>query len=263
MANLSSDSAAQGYKQASFSAQKVDGEKFIHTDVCPQVGDVILDLGCGTGELSAHLAELVGTAGNVIGVDPDKERIQLARKSHSGIRNLSFVEGSAANFPGMGSKVYDIVFSNAALHWIPGKQKAFKNMFESLKVGGKIALNYLDHLAPFELDAYEKLNAENAKRICQMYQCESKAKIEQYCSSAGFEIIRSYETHSTDLIFESNASLLEYHWASTHGVFDPTLVTEERLGRYLAPYCEKDVNNVFQRIRAKLPVCRIVAVKLT
>jgi len=260
MTDSSSNSSAEGYKQASFSTQKVDDEKFIHTDVCPQVGDVILDLGCGTGELSAYLAELVGPVEKVIGVDPDKKRIQLARKSHSGIKNLSYVEGSAANFPGMGSNVYDIVFSNAALHWIPGKQKAFKNMFESLKVGGKIALNYLDHLPPFELDAYEKLNPENAKRICQMYQCESKAKIEQYCSSAGFEIIRSYETHSTDLIFESSASLLEWHWASTHGVFDPSLVTEERLQSYLSPYCEKDVNIVFQRIRAKLPVCRIIAV---
>ena len=37
-------------------------------------GDVILDLGCGTGELSAYLAEPVGPEGKVIGVDPDKER---------------------------------------------------------------------------------------------------------------------------------------------------------------------------------------------
>jgi len=49
MPDLQSDSAAQGYKQASFSAQEVDGEKFIHTDIRPQLGDVILDLGCGTG----------------------------------------------------------------------------------------------------------------------------------------------------------------------------------------------------------------------
>jgi len=67
MADLSSDSAAQGYKQASFFAQKVEGEKFIHTDVCPRIGDVILDLGCGAGELSAYLAEPVGPEGNVIG----------------------------------------------------------------------------------------------------------------------------------------------------------------------------------------------------
>ena len=53
----------------------MDGEDFIQTDVCPKAGDVILDLGCGTGELSAYLAELVGPRGKVIGVDPDKERV--------------------------------------------------------------------------------------------------------------------------------------------------------------------------------------------
>ena len=48
-------SPAEGYQQASLSEQKVDGEDFIQTDVCPKAGDVILDLGCGTGELSAYL----------------------------------------------------------------------------------------------------------------------------------------------------------------------------------------------------------------
>ena len=76
-------SAAEGYQQNSLSEQKVDGEDFIQTDVCPKVGDVILDLGCGTGELSAYLAELVGPEGKVIGVDPDKERIQLAKETQS------------------------------------------------------------------------------------------------------------------------------------------------------------------------------------
>ena len=93
-------SEAEGYQQASLSEQKVDGEDFIKTDVCPKAEDVILDLGCGTGELSAKLAELVGPEGMVIGVDPDKERIQLAKESYSQIENLSFVEGSAVNFPG-------------------------------------------------------------------------------------------------------------------------------------------------------------------
>ena len=128
MENSSSNSVAEGYKQASFSVQKVHGEEFIQTGVCPQAGDVILDLGCGTGELSTYLAELVGSEGKVIGVDTDKERIQLARKSHSGIKNLSLEEGSATNFPGIGSKSYDIIFSNYALHWIPNKQQAFKNV---------------------------------------------------------------------------------------------------------------------------------------
>ena len=128
-------SAAEGYQQNSLSEQKVDGEDFIQTDVYPKVGDVILDLGCGTGELSAYLAELVGPEGKVIGVDPDKERIQLAKETHNQIENLSFVEGSAINFPGIGANVYNIVFSNYVLHWMGNKQQVFNNMCESLKSG--------------------------------------------------------------------------------------------------------------------------------
>ena len=45
-----------------------------------------MDLGCGTGELSAaYLAEPVGAEEKVIGVDPDKERIEMTRQSHSAI----------------------------------------------------------------------------------------------------------------------------------------------------------------------------------
>ena len=142
MAESFSSSAAEGYKQASFSVQKRVGEEFIQADVCPQVGDVIFDLGCGTGELSSYLAELVGAEGKVIAVDPDKERIQLARQSHGHMTNLSFAEGSSTNFLRMGSNAYDIVFCNFALHWMPEKQQVLNDMFSSLKVGGKIALHY-------------------------------------------------------------------------------------------------------------------------
>ena len=258
MAKSFSSSAADGYKQASFSYQKKYGEAFIQTDVCPQVGNVILDLGCGTGELSVYLAELVGPEGRVIGVDPDKERIQLARQSH--IKNLSFAEGSASSFLGMASNVYDIVFCNAALHWMPEKQQVFKDMFSSLKVGGKIAIHYNDHIPPFLLNAYKELNPENVECILQMFHFEPKSRIEQYCLFAGFKIIKSYESCDVELVFETIESLLNWHWSTTHGVFDPSLVTEERLQRYLAMFG----NNSCQQPKfqfGKYPVCKLIAVK--
>ena len=184
-------SAAASYKQNSFSKQKVDGEDFIHTDVCPKAGDVVLDLGCGTGELSAYLAELVGSEGKVIGVDPDNERIQLARESHKQVKNLSFVEGSASILPQTGLGPFDIIFSNYALHFMKNKKQVFNNMFNSLKAGGKIAISYEDCLPPFEFNAYMLLNPENGERICkEMYQCETKTKIEHYCSSVGFQMVK-------------------------------------------------------------------------
>ena len=144
MANLFSYDAALGYKQVSRSVQKVDGQMFIEKEVCPQPGDAILDLGCGTGELSAYLAELVGPEGKVVGVDPDKERILLAQQCYSEVKKLSFVEGNASNFPGIGSESYDIIFSNYVIHWISDKQQLFKNMFKGLNPEGKIAIQYSD-----------------------------------------------------------------------------------------------------------------------
>ena len=262
MTNLFSYDTAVGYKQISLSVEKVDGQMFIKTDVCPQAGDAILDLGCGTGELSAYLAELVGPEGKVVAVDPDKERLLLAQQSYGDLKNLSFVEGSASNFPGIDSESYDIIFSNHVIHWITDKHEVFKDMFGSLKSGGKIAIQYAEHLYSFEISAYKILNPENAQRIFDMCHYEERFKIEKYCSAAGFHIIRSYDTFCTQLVFEGIESLLNWLWSTVHGVFDLKLVTEERLRRYY-PCLNRDGKPPFdfRGIKEESGMCRLIAVK--
>ena len=262
MSNSFSSNAAEGYKQTSLSVQKVAGEKFIQTDVCPQAGDAILDVGCGTGELSAYLADLVGPEGKVVAVDPDKERVLLAQQSYSDVKNLSFVEGSASNFPGIGSQSYDIVFSNQVIHWIPDKEEVFKNVFGSLKSGGKLAARYIERLPSFVVSAYKVLNPENTERLCGMFHGEERAKTEQYCSSAGFRIIKSYDLMNSQLVFQNIHNLLKWIWTLTHGVFDPNLVTDERLQRYY-PYSSRDGKPPFdfRGIKEESAVCHLIAVK--
>jgi len=131
--------AAEGYQQNS-SRQRGNGKRFIQNEVKPLPGDIILDLGCGTGELSSYLAELVGHQGKVVGVDPDVHRIKVAQKSYNAVKNLSFVEGSTSNFLDMGSETYDIIFSGTVFHWVENKAEAFENMFSSLNPAGKIAI---------------------------------------------------------------------------------------------------------------------------
>lgn len=46
-------------------------------------GDKVLDLGCGTGNLAVVLSELVGPEGKVVAVDPDEERIKIAKEVNS------------------------------------------------------------------------------------------------------------------------------------------------------------------------------------
>ena len=261
MSHQSVRSAAERYQQASLTGQKIVGEKFIESDVSPQSGDAILDLGCGTGELTAYLAGLVGPQGKVVGVDPDQERLQLARLSHRNAKNLSFVDGNATTiskiFP---AESFDIIFSNYVIHWIPDKAKAFRNMFTCLKPGGKIALVYISHLTPFVLKAFAVLNPENEERLCQMFQCESRSRIEEYCLTHGFQISKSHDA-PVALEFESTTKYLEWLRSTTDGVFDLSLVTEERLKEYSPAYTDKD--GKFRTNAEENPSCRLIAFKKT
>ena len=223
--------AAECYQQSSLGVQMESGKLFIRTDVVPQPGDAILDLGCGTGELSAYIAELVGPQGFVVGVDPDLNRLKVAQETHGGVKNLSFVEGNSDNFEGMDCEKYDIIFLNQVLHWIPNKQDAFKNMFHSLKAGGKITREYTDSLHPFEVSALEELNPEIEERVQNMFHGVARANVDQLCEAAGFNIVKSYYTNDKTLVFESIEDLLKWFWSTSQGVFDLQVITQERIGR--------------------------------
>jgi trans-aconitate methyltransferase len=78
--------------------------------LAPQPGERILDVGCGTGQLTAEIA---GRGAHVIGLDRSAEMLADARRNFP---HLEFVEADAAHFEF--SEPFDAVFSNAALHWV-------------------------------------------------------------------------------------------------------------------------------------------------
>ena len=95
---------------------------------------------CGTGLLTKALGagERVGPGGKVVGVDPDKARIQLAREKH-GSSNVVFLEGSTDDFP---EDQYDFVYCNFVFHWVQDKEAAFRNVYKNLKPGGRFGLRF-------------------------------------------------------------------------------------------------------------------------
>ena len=218
----------------------------------------ILDLGCGIGELSAYIAELVGPEGYVVGVDPDLNRVKVAQEGHRGVKNLSFVEGNSDNFEGMGSEKYDIIFLNHVFHWIPNKQDAFKNMFSSLKAGGKIAMQYVDYIYPFLLSAFEVLNPPEIKERCKsMFHRVPRTDVDRLCEKVGFNVVKSYHTNGEKCVFESMEGFLKWLWATTHGVFDLQVVTQERIQRFLSivgnPPFDFTAENIKSRLIAVKP----------
>jgi len=99
----------------------------------------ILDLGCGDGKVTAELARLVAD-GSVVGADNSRQMIELAKEKYSPNQysNLSFqvMDASALSF----ESCFDVVFSNAALHWVKNHQPVIAGLYKSLRGGGKILL---------------------------------------------------------------------------------------------------------------------------
>ena len=131
----------------------------------------------------------------------------------------------SSNFPNMGSESYNIVLSNFVLHWVADKGEAFR----SLKPEGKIVLTYCDRMPSGFDRVYRELNPENLERIENMHKFEARPVIEEMCTAAGFNILKSYDVKMRDFVFEDGDSLRSYFWATTHGVFDPQLVTEDKV----------------------------------
>ena len=127
------------FNQASaYEQDKAEHDKFgvrLTDLLVPQKGSKVLDLGCGTGNQSLILSDHVGPDGQVLAIDPDVERLEIARRKH-GAPNLTYSEGSASEIPGT---EYDFVFCNYVLHWVKDKDLVFRQVSRALKKGGKFA----------------------------------------------------------------------------------------------------------------------------
>ncbi|KAF7942614.1 uncharacterized protein EAE97_006068 [Botrytis byssoidea] len=100
----------------------------------------ILDIGCGPGNLTAHISSLVPD-GKVIGIDPSSSRIALALSTYGEQTNLEFYEGIAEDLARFGDESFDAVFMNSTFHWVGDQEGALRECFRVLKRGGKLGIS--------------------------------------------------------------------------------------------------------------------------
>lgn len=109
-------------------------------------GDCVLDVGCGTGVLTRLAAELVGSEGEVVGIDPSEEMIQVAKRSaakrHS---EADFQLGVIESLPFTDER-FDIVLSSMMLHHLPPELKVtgLQEILRVLKPGGRLMVIDVD-----------------------------------------------------------------------------------------------------------------------
>lgn len=109
------------------------------------VGQTILDLGCGPGFCSKELAYIVGPKGRVIGIDKSKNYIQFLSKTAE-LHALP-IEAIQTDFDSMQIKPnsLDGMYSRWALAWISNPQEIIKKVYAGLKPGGRMVIHeYFD-----------------------------------------------------------------------------------------------------------------------
>ncbi|MCY2965599.1 MAG: methyltransferase domain-containing protein [Planctomycetota bacterium] len=102
--------------------------------LAPQSGERILDLGCGTGQLTAEIAK---SGADVVGIDNSAKMLDEARRNHPGIR---FQQGDARTFAV--DEPFDALFSNAVLHWVKPPEQAVGRIHAAIKPGGRFVAEF-------------------------------------------------------------------------------------------------------------------------
>ena len=125
-------------------------------------GERILDVGCGTGQLTAEIAQF---GAEVVGVDSSPEMIQTAQGNFP---QVVFEVADAAAMPY--SREFDLVISNAALHWVRDQLGAIASIARALKPCGRLVLEMggrgnLRHLLEAVYQALRALGIANPEQL--------------------------------------------------------------------------------------------------
>jgi SAM-dependent methyltransferase len=108
--------------------------------VPPQEGQRVLDIGCGFGDSTQQIAELVGPSGEAVGVDAAERFIETARAEadEAGVANTSFIVADAQTTKFEGP--FDMAFSRMGTMFFVSPVAALRNVREALVPGGKLVM---------------------------------------------------------------------------------------------------------------------------
>ena len=100
----------------------------------PRAGERILDIGCGTGTLTAQIAR---QGAHVTGIDRSQDMIESAQEKYADLR-FELADGQDLAY----GAEFDAVFSNAALHWMPRATDVICGVERALVPGGRFVAEF-------------------------------------------------------------------------------------------------------------------------
>jgi len=185
----------------------------------------VLDLGCGIGNLSNVLAQLV-SPGQVVAIDPDEKRIEIAKKEKTA-DNMEYLVAGADNIPG---ENYDIIFSNYVLHWIPHNKSLFGPIARLLKEGGRFAFCTVGVITEEYFDKnYGWTDEEDKPKFMNAVHGLTESDVKRLAKENGFEV-KFLESDSSRFEYENAKDFIHGHMV--HGKTTPDMYDEKRISEF-------------------------------
>ncbi len=157
-------------------------------------GEHILDVGCGDGKVTAEIARAVPN-GSATGVDASAEMISFAEKTFpkKSAPNLEFhvMDAREIRF----RREFDLVFSNAALHWVDDHQRFLAGAASVLKPGGRLVVscggkgNAQDVFVALRPELRAKMWREFFRQIPEPYFFYAPEEYKKWLAKAGFKTL--------------------------------------------------------------------------
>lgn len=147
----------------------------------PQPGERALDIGCGFGDTSRRIAEMVGPEGSVLGLDVAARFVDLARAeaAEAGVANLEFelADLQVTRF----ERTFDYAFSRMGTMFFANPVPAMRNVREALAPGGRLCM-VVWRRKPENLWVYR------AEQVVERFVEEDEASDEPTCGPGPFSM---------------------------------------------------------------------------
>lgn len=129
-------------------------------------GDVVIDVGAGSGYFSEAAARIVGPGGRVIAVDVAPEAIALIerKRAETGLGNLQAFLASGADL-GVEDGAATVVFFHTVLHEVEDKPRMLDACYRALAAGGRILIVEFRAGAPFGPPRSERIGEEKMRSL--------------------------------------------------------------------------------------------------
>ncbi|HLO31958.1 MAG TPA: methyltransferase domain-containing protein [Anaerolineales bacterium] len=167
----------------------------------------VVDLGCGTGELTRQLAEALPDS-EVTGVDSSSQMLEKARL-FSG-PNLHFEQGDQSQL----TAEWDLIFSNAALQWTENHTELIPRLYERLNPGGQMAVqvpsnhNHISHQIYRETASQEPFRSilNGFQRYAPVLSIDEYARLFFVCGAEHIVVFEKVYPH----ILEDSDAVVEW-----------------------------------------------------